>query len=189
MDTTMNRRKLIIYLSSALVILIAFFSLYSILTGRRSAAEEVKWDGTSVATSFTSGNGTKENPYVISSGNELAYFKTLIEKENDYYKDKYYALGADINLDYKDFESIGDSTNKFSGYLDGKGYKISNLKLISKEENGTEYYSLITNMEEAEVKNINIVGIEIVPETENNMVIYVLSNNIVKLMKSILKVE
>ena len=180
MDTTMNRRKLIIYLSSALVILIAFFSLYSILTGRRSAAEEVKWDGTSVATSFTSGNGTKENPYVISSGNELAYFKTLIEKENEYYKDKYYALGADINLDYKDFESIGDSTNKFSGYLDGKGYKISNLKLISKEENGTEYYSLITNMEEAEVKNINIIGIEIVPETENNMVISVLSNNIVK---------
>ncbi len=180
MDTTNNRRKLIMSLSIALVVLIAFFSLYSILTGRLSRADEAKWDGVSVSTSFSSGNGTKDNPYIIKSGADLAYFKKVIEGDNEYYKDKYYALGNDIDLDYKDFESIGDDTNKFNGYLDGKGYKISNLKITSKTIKNIDYYSLINNIEEADIRNINFSGVEVVPNSDNNIIVSILSNNIVK---------
>ena len=35
------------------------------------------WDGV-VADSFTSGTGTKENPYVISSAGEFAHLKELL---------------------------------------------------------------------------------------------------------------
>ena len=180
MNTTANRRKLIFYLSSALVILIAFFSLYSILTGRSSRADEVKWDGESIATKFSGGNGTEENPYIISNGPELAYFKQVIEKENDKYKDKYYELGNNIDLDYKDFESIGDLENSFEGSFDGNGYKISNLKVTNKTIENTDYYSLIINTNKATIKNINFVGVEIVPETDKNVVVSIISNKIVE---------
>ncbi len=53
------------------------------------------WDG-SIATSYNSGDGTKESPYVISSGAELAYFSEEL-KTNDY-KDTYFILGNDIIL-------------------------------------------------------------------------------------------
>ncbi len=181
MNTTANRRKLIFYLSSALVILIAFFSLYSILTGRTSKADEVKWDGATIATKFSGGNGTLENPYVISNGPELAYFKKLLEEENDKYKDKYYELGNNIDLDYKDFESIGDLEKTFNGSLDGNGYKISNLKITNKTINNTNYYSLFVNTNKATIKNISFVGVEIVPEElEKNIIVSIISNKIIE---------
>jgi len=181
MNSTMaNRKKLIVSLSAALVLLIAFFSLYSVLTGSSTVAEEAKWDGNSISSNFASGNGTKDNPYTITNGSELAYFKEVIEEENEYFKDKYYELGSDINLDYKDFESIGNSSNRFSGYFDGKGYKIKNLKITNKTDNNIDYYSLITYLDNAEVKNINFIGVEIVTDSENDINLSVLSNNVVK---------
>ena len=47
------------------------------------------WDGT-VATSYKKGDGTKDNPYLISTANEFAFF--LKELENSTYKDKYVKL-------------------------------------------------------------------------------------------------
>ena len=45
------------------------------------------WDG-SVASSFSGGNGTSDNPYIINNGSELAYFFKLINGSNssEYFK-------------------------------------------------------------------------------------------------------
>lgn len=52
-----------------------------------------------IATSFTIGNGTKENPYQISKGSELLYFKQLIEGEqSDIYCDKHFVLTKNLNF-------------------------------------------------------------------------------------------
>ena len=40
------------------------------------------WNGTSVATSFSSGSGTAEDPYVVNSPAELAYLAQLVNSGN-----------------------------------------------------------------------------------------------------------
>ena len=44
------------------------------------------WDGSTVATSFAGGTGTKSNPYIISNAAEFAYFCTIYNEKKDYYK-------------------------------------------------------------------------------------------------------
>ena len=104
-------KKIFIYVLAALtLVLVAFFS-YSLITGKISfGAPEDAWDGVSIAGSFAGGNGTVENPYLISSPEEFAYFKKVIENDkNSAYRDKYYVLTADINMGDKPISSIGVS--------------------------------------------------------------------------------
>ena len=76
-------KKLFLSFFAALMLTSFSFFIYTLLTGKISFSElEDGWDGTTVATSFSAGNGTKENPYVIKTPEEFVYFKTLIEGEN-----------------------------------------------------------------------------------------------------------
>ena len=114
-----------------LIILIACFSIISLLTAKNSFSNdpEEKWDGVTIASSFSAGNGTLDNPYIIKSGAEFAYFKKLIEGENaNLYNDKYYKLGSSINFDNHEIEAIA---GVFSGVFDGDGYTLKNIKIIN----------------------------------------------------------
>ena len=71
------------------------------------------WDG-SIATSFSGGNGTYIDPYIIKTGGQLLLARN--------YSDKYFELGENIDLNNKNWLPYS-----FSGHLDGKGYTISNL--------------------------------------------------------------
>ncbi len=96
------------------------------------------WNG-DVAQGFASGDGTKENPFIISNGDELAYFAQRvnngdcfnyeIEGENYISVPYYVALSCDIDLGDVPFTPIGDGSNynsaSFGGYFDGRGYKIT----------------------------------------------------------------
>ena len=63
---------------------------------RRSPLDfDTTWDGT-VATSYRSGSGTKNDPYIISDGKELAYFAQMLETTN--YANTYFELGSNIIL-------------------------------------------------------------------------------------------
>lgn len=53
------------------------------------------WDG-SVASSFAAGNGTLQDPYIISDGSELAYLASQLEIYD--YKDTYFNLSSNIVL-------------------------------------------------------------------------------------------
>lgn len=88
------------------------------------------WDGT-VATEFVDGSGTRENPYEIESGKELAYLSKLVADQDPINgADTYYVLTADIDLAQTAFAPIGmDSSHSFSGHFDGGGHTISNLKV------------------------------------------------------------
>lgn len=55
----------------------------------------IAWDGT-IADGYGDGNGTIENPYVISDGSELAYFALQLETRN--YEGEYFVLDNDIVL-------------------------------------------------------------------------------------------
>ncbi len=97
------------------------------------------WDGT-VATGFDSGLGTKENPYVIATPQQLAYFAQTVNNGNNY-SEEYIELINDIVLnDVSDFENwetaapanewvpIGKDLNvSFNGTFSGNGKTISGM--------------------------------------------------------------
>ncbi len=115
------------------------------------------WDGT-IASSFASGNGSKESPYEINTGSELAYFKS-VSTASDYFN-KYYKLTNNIDLNSLDFSNTNYGT--FSGNFDGGGYSIYNFKIENfSTDNTYDYYGLFSNVTNASISNINIYNINI----------------------------
>ena len=186
MNKVISEKKTIyISIFAALIVLLLVYFIYSFLVSRSTLAEVEKWDGVTVATSFSSGNGTKENPYLISNGSELIYFKNLIEGD-DYnsFNTKYYAISEDIDLDNHSISSIGtistDDSKIFKGSLDGRGHTISNI-LIDKANtyNGTDYYGLFSTTENATITNLNISSYSIKSsKSDNKMSIGLIAGNI-----------
>lgn len=128
------------------------------------------WDG-SIASSFTSGDGTQNNPYIISNGSELAYLFTKLKSEDSSsYFNKFYEIENNINFDNRDFSFI-DATKTFSGTINGNGYILSNLTLNTcslNEETNTCEYALFSNLNNATIKNINISNLTITSNTISN---------------------
>ena len=85
------------------------------------------WDG-SVAEDFSGGTGTKEDPYQIESGEELAYLSKFCADGGNT-SGLYYELTADIDLANNAFTPIGSSGKEFKGVFNGAGHTISNLKI------------------------------------------------------------
>lgn len=136
---------------------------------------ESVWSG-EIATSFNAGNGTKENPYQITNGEQLAYFKYVIENENYLYKDKYYILVNNINLGNLVFAPIGTKESYFSGTIDGQGYTISNAKINQYVDIDNNYYSgLFTKIDNATIKNINLNNLIISLDEKKNSYISIIS--------------
>lgn len=169
------KNKLVVYVLSALLVVMASFGVYNVLSSYFSLSNvvEKQWDGVSVSSSFSSGNGSEDNPYVIKSGADLAYFKSLIEGLNySTYNDKYYILGADIDLGDNEFASIGivdgEVEKFFKGHFDGNGYTIKNTKITGNTINNYEMYGLFTIIDGGYVTNVNLENIDIYAEKSTN---------------------
>lgn len=169
------KNKLVVYVLSALLVVMACFGGYTILSSYFSLSNVVieKWDGVSISSSFSSGNGSEENPYVIKSGADLAYFKEVIEGLNsDSYNSAYYVLGNDIDLGDNEFRSIGIVENEkekfFKGFLDGNGYTIKNVKIIGNTIDNYEMYGLFTVLDTGKVSNLNLENFDIYPSQSKN---------------------
>ena len=111
----MNNKKILIsVIFSTVFILIMVFSIIIPTFSRfKSGLDNPEWDGI-VATSFKSGTGTQEDPYIISTPNELAYFALSMEKET--YEGKYIKLIKDIVINegvFKDNKYIYNDTEYF----------------------------------------------------------------------------
>ena len=93
-----KRKKIYLIILFTFLILISSYILFNIFSYYSSFSnDENAWDGKSVSTSFSFGNGTKDNPYLITNGEDFMYFKSIIE-ENDDYNSMYYKLDDNINL-------------------------------------------------------------------------------------------
>ena len=98
------------------------------------------WDG-SVAESFAGGKGTKDDPYQIATGSQLAYLGESMKSGayGEKFQDTYFELTEDIDLGGKEWTPIGYTVADlimgrheyfvFSGNFDGKGYTIKNLTI------------------------------------------------------------
>lgn len=168
------KNKLVIGLLSTLLVVMACFAVYNILDSyfTLSNVVENRWDGVSVASSFSSGNGTLENPYVISTPEEFVFFKNSIEGLNSStYADKYYVLSKDIDMGNFDFGTIGIFTDEelriFKGHFDGDGHVIKNVNIIGTTINGYDYYGLFSILESGSVVNLSIENIVAKPDNSN----------------------
>ena len=127
------------------------------------------WDGT-VATGFQSGNGTYPNPYIIANASQLAYLAEVVNSGVSPHNKNaiYYKLVRDIDIDYKEWTPIGQSSNYFCGVFLGNNRTISNLRI----KNSNTYCGLfgITG-KGAGIQNVSLYNAEIIVynDTTNNI--------------------
>ena len=86
------------------------------------------WDG-SIATNYQKGDGTKENPFIISNGSEFAFFIEQLKSTD--YKDTYFELSNDVVINSGVFDY---------NETDGLKYIFEDITYYVKE-NTTEYYT------------------------------------------------
>ena len=136
-----------------------------------TASVENPWDG-STKESFADGNGTENQPYLISNAAELVYFAKLVNEGNTF-EGKYVELTANINLNNIEFTPIGvgntgggdensyiTSSKYFDGTFDGKGYIISNININRTDIRGVGLFGVLG--ENANIKNVEIFSGNIV---------------------------
>ena len=91
------------------------------------------WNGLSSKTNFF-GDGSEKNPYLITTAEEF-YGLSLNVNNGNAYKNKYFRLDADINLNGKSWTPIGNGGKSFGGHFNGNGATITNLKIDANFDN------------------------------------------------------
>ncbi len=121
------------------------------------------WDGT--ASTSISGTGAKNDPYLIGTAEDFAYFANTVNAGTNY-SGKYVVLTIDLvmnqNADgYKSWEttapantwtSIGDG-KAFKGNFDGKNHTVSGVYVNTTSQN----CGLFGRADDATVSNLNVV--------------------------------
>ncbi|MDC7222706.1 MAG: GLUG motif-containing protein [Spirochaetales bacterium] len=96
-------------------------------------------------------DGSSDNPYTLSSAEELEAIRGGVEGYEDWDLDDYYKLTSDIDLSGYDWEPLGDSSDNFTGGLNGAGYTISNLS-VDQNSSSVGLFGYIS--ETAYIKNL-----------------------------------
>ena len=94
------------------------------------------------------GEGTQESPFLISTKEELLWFKNSVNTitedgvENGYtsYANAYFKLTNDIDFEGYLWEPVGNNSAEFNGHFDGNGHVIKNFKIITYAMNYIEAY-------------------------------------------------
>ncbi len=144
----MKRTRIIAVLLTA-VMLLAVMPFSAV-----SAAGNI-WDG-SVASSFASGSGTEDDPYIITNGAEFAYMSTIDTTG------LYFELANDIVLNNTSAENWFETAKdwvyiELYGNFDGKGYTVSGLCYNPDEVTRfDQYVGLFGYAENANIANVNV---------------------------------
>lgn len=121
-------------------------------------ADTAAWDG-SVATSFSGGSGTDDDPWKISNGSELAYLASLVNSNGSATYNQYYILTADIDLGGREWTGIGnqnDAGKAFKGKFDGNGKVITGFAINKELEYTPGLFGMLDKG--AVVKNLTVHG-------------------------------
>ena len=136
-DITFNAESFSIYavLEDTEVDLVTYAAL------AEADANAKSWDG-SIAEKYKFGDGSKQNPYLITNGSELAYLAENVNNGENY-EGKYFQLASDIDLGSKSWTPIGNTNNSFRGIFDGAGHSIYNINIsINSNPSGIQSYGL-----------------------------------------------
>ena len=121
---------------------------------------------------FESGDGSKENPWVIANEEQLRNFASFVN-EDENYSGKYIKLKSDITLTKEWAPAGGVTPNAFSGTFDGQNYTISNLKVGSSKNPYTgKFAALFSCIKNGTVKNLKLKNVDITIENTGSGRIY-----------------
>ena len=125
-----------------------------------------EWSGGKAA-DFNGGDGTETNPFLISTGEELAYFAAqvnggvsyagqYIELTQDILLNKMNANGTFVSGSPRAFTSIGSAAKPFQGIFEANGFEIIGLYInaVSVEYRGLFGYAGTGS----QIKNVKISG-------------------------------
>ena len=123
------------------------------------------WAQTTQFPTTSGGSGTSEDPYKISSTDDLDKLATDVNGGNDY-SGKYFVLTADIEYSHttawndatsteENFTAIGNDSKPFKGTFDGDGHVISGIRIYKSGNNDADkYQALFGQINGATVKNV-----------------------------------
>ncbi len=131
----MNKKKLI----AILTLLCFMFTLMPV-----AAFADAK-------SSTPNGNGTADAPYLITTADDLIWFKNQV---NTGQTKIHVQLTENIDLSEKTWEPIGNYQNQYRGTFDGNGHTISNLSYTG----SSSYEGLFGAVTEGTIKNLNITN-------------------------------
>ncbi len=103
---------------------------------------QIVWDGETIADGFAQGNGTEDDPFLISTPAEFVYFLKSINTINTY-AGQYVKLANEISFDEKSINIDGSyyqGFGSFDGYFDGDNHfinSLSNFNYLFDTLNGT----------------------------------------------------
>lgn len=82
------------------------------------------------------GEGTAENPYLISNKEDMVKFSSAVNQQKLDFSGEYFRMTGDIDMQgVVDFQPIGFSTTEvvsFNGIFDGAGHSIKNMSIDSR---------------------------------------------------------
>ena len=121
------------------------------------------WDG--FAESWTQGDGTENNPYLIENARQLAYIAEMVNAGVTHYDSTYFKLTTDIRIDSSfQWQPIGsDDSHSFRGNFDG-GCHVITLYLFT----NSNYVGLFGYINGSSICNLNLHG-KITSNTSNNV--------------------
>ena len=130
------------------------------------------WDGATERVPL--GSGTSEDPYLIGTPEELAWYRTEI---NNYNNQACARLTADIDLNNKKWTPIGGTDcNAFSGDFNGGGHTICGLKIAYLRTDISEnsvygffgYVNGVSDTQRASIHDLTVKG-----SVEHEHIVYI----------------
>ena len=134
------------------------------------------WDG-SIDTGFAGGSGTESDPYLISTGAQLAFLAQEINSSNNnIYYDKHYKLTNSIDLGGLEWDPIGcywygnlsSDHRAFNGHFCGNGYKVMNFKITVAKTDYRCYFGLFGYVSNGTIENLGVTDFVIAINNNNN---------------------
>lgn len=155
-----------------MTMLLAFIFTQLFIMAMPVYATSIEWNGTT-ANTYAGGSGTADDPWLISTAEQLAYFSSRINAGQDNGTNVYLKLTQDILLNAmtdsytfdpadqnkREFTAIG-STNTFIGTFDGNGMKVIGLYINQPTwDNQGLFGSTGKSNGDGEVKNVSVYGV------------------------------
>lgn len=175
------KKHKIVFIIIALIVFAAFIvSIPSLakLKNRNTIYNVSSWDG-SIAESYKKGDGTEENPFIISDGSEFAFFAQQLENQEFDSKGVYFELGNDIVINPGIFEY--DETYGLKYIIEDFTYYVkeyTNEYYDNPERNGTaigniNLNTMISNFKgNLNGKSFTIFGLHLSSSEKENLAMF-----------------